>query len=400
MLPPGSPPAAQPVHAPSPEDSELPPWAQQTAPVEETHWQRLHRWIAGEFEDEPVPAHVWFKAEYVFAWIRSDHTPPLLTTGLTTDTSPGALGLPFTKGIVPTDVNYEDRGGMRITLGTALNDAWTIEGSYLFLDGRKPEFMVTSPGTPVVARPFFNVNAGIQDSSLTTYPGLLSGSAEVRDYSYLEGAELNLRTDLWCSDCFRVHGLVGARWLNLREGLDITEFGNVTLAGPLNGLPIGDRDSFRARNDFYGGQLGLDTEFEYLHFKFDVFGKCAIGDMMQQARVQGGTDLFGTFIPGGLLAVSSNMGTYSRDRLGIVPEAGFKIERPIGRHASFFVGYSFLYMNDVLRPGSMVDTNVNVNLVPTSATFGAAGGPARPTFRFQDNEFWVHMFQAGLTFHW
>ena len=165
-------------------------------------------------------------------------------------------------------------------------------------------------------------------------------------------------------------------------------------------MPIGDIDQFTTRNDFFGGQLGLETEFEYLHFKFDLFGKCAIGDMMQNARIRGGTDLFGTLVPGGLFAVSSNIGQYSRDRLGIVPEAGLRIERPIGRHVSFFAGYSFLYMNDVLRPGSMVDTNVNVNLVPTSTTFGAGASPARPAFRFQENEFWVHMFQVGMTFHW
>ena len=98
MLPPASPsapsapgvPIAQPDHPPGPDDAELPPWAQRTAPAEETHWQRIHRWVAGEFEEEPVPAHVWLKAEYLFAWIRADHTPPLLTTGVTTDPTPGA----------------------------------------------------------------------------------------------------------------------------------------------------------------------------------------------------------------------------------------------------------------------------------------------------------------------
>ena len=369
-------------------------------PEDESRWHRICRWFEGEFEEEPCPPRYWVKAEYILAWIRSDHTPPLLTTGLTTDATPGALGLPYTRGAYGGNIDFEDRSGMRFGFGMALNESISVDADYFFLDGRKPGIFANSAGTPVIARPFFNVNTGKQDSSLTTYPGLISGTAGVESYSFLEGAELNSRLDLWCSDCFRVRGLIGARWLNLREGLAITEFSTVTLPGPLLGLPIGDIDQFRTRNDFFGGQLGLETEFEYLHFAFNLFGKCALGDVNQVARIQGASNLFGLPVPGGLFAVSSNMGTYTRDRFGVVPEGGLRIERSIGRHVSLFAAYSFLYMSDVVRPGSLVDPNVNVNLVPTSTTFGAGATPARPAFRFQDNEFWVHMFQVGLTFHW
>ena len=407
MPPQAMPPQAMPPHGmPSAEtapegDSELPPWAQQTAPAEESRWQRIWHWCAGEFEDEPVPTRAWFKAEYMMAWIRSDHTPVLLTTGLTTDASPGALNLPYTKVLYGGNIDFEDRSGMQFTLGANLNETFSVEASWFFLDGRKPDFTINSPGTPVIARPFFNVNTNMQDSSLTTYPGLLQGGAEVQSYSFLDGAELNLRAEVFGNDWFRFRALAGVRWVNLREGLSIAESSSVTLPGPLFGLPIGDLDQFRTRNDFFGGQLGVETEFEYLHFTINMFGKCALGDMVQNARIQGATDLFGAaLVPGGLFAVSSNMGSYSRDRFGIVPEGGMRIERTIGRHLTVFVSYSFLYMNDVARPGSMVDTSVNVNLVPASTTFGAGASPARPTFRFQDEEFFAHMFQFGMTYHW
>ena len=413
MLPSSSPPASLPAAPPhgmasaqpaaeGGADPELPPWAQTptTAAGDESTWRRLLHWCAGEFDCEPAPAHVWFKTDYLFAWIRSDRTPVLLTTGLTTDTSPGALGLPFTKVVYGGDINYEDRAGLRLTLGYNLSETLSIDGNYFFLDGRKPTVFVNSPGTPVVARPFFNVNSGMQDSSLTTYPGLLSGAARIESYSFLEGSEVNARAELCGNDTCHVRALAGMRWLNLREGLSITESSTVTMAGPLNGLPIGDVDQFRTRNDFFGGQLGVETDFEVMHFKVDLFAKCALGDTMQYARIQGGTDLFGTFVPGGLFAVGSNIGQYSRDRFGVVPEGGLRIERAIGRHVSLNVGYSFTYMNDVVRPGNMVDTAVNVNLVPASTTFGAGANPARPAFHFESDAFWVHMFQAGLTFHW
>jgi hypothetical protein len=122
--------------------------------------------------------------------------------------------------------------------------------------------------------------------------------------------------------------------------------------------------------------------------------------MVQKAQIDGATNLFGVIVPGGLFAVGSNMGQYNRDRFGVVPEAGVRLDMTVGRHTSLFVGYSFLWMNDVVRPGGLIDPGVNVNLVPASATFGTPGGPARPAVRFDSNDYYVHMFQAGLTVRW
>jgi hypothetical protein len=387
------------VLQPAATDSDLPPWAQHGGEAE-GHLGRLRRWLAWELEEEETRPRGWVTTEYLFAWIRSDKTPPLLTTGLTTDATPGALLLPYTKGIYGGDINFEDRQGLRITVGANLSDEWSIDANYFFLDGRHPLYFASSPGTPVLARPFFNVNTGLQDSSLTTYPGLLQGTISIDSYSFMEGTELNGRFDLWTSENIRVRGIAGLRWLNLREGLAIEEFTQITMPGPLNGLPLGDEDLFRTRNDFLGGQLGIETEFRYQRWTLDLYGKCAIGDMRQDVRIQGATDLFGAVVPGGLFAVSSNVGNYARDRFGIVPEAGVKLEAELCRHVSVFAGYTFLYMNDVARPGSQVDTAVNVNLVPTSATFGTGANPARPAFGFKETDFWVHMFQGGVTIRW
>jgi hypothetical protein len=396
---------AMPGHEGSGEgDGDVPPWAHETAPEDESRWHRICRWFEGEFDAEPCPPRYWVKAEYILAWIRSDHTPPLLTTGLTTDATPGALGLPYTRGAYGGNIDFEDRSGLRLTFGMAINESISVDASYFLLDGRKPGILADSPGSPVIARPFFNVNTGMQDSALTTYPGLVAGNTLIENYSYMEGAELNARGDLLCNDWFRLKGLAGLRWVNLREGLSITDFSTITIQStppsPLNGLPIGDQDLFRTRNDFFGGQLGMETEFEYLHFAFNLFGKCAIGDMNQVARIQGATNLLGTVVPGGLFATSSNSGQFTRDRFGVVPEAGLRVERTIGRHVTVFASYSFLYLNDVVRPGSLVDTNVNVNLVPGSKTFGAGATPALPAFHFVSEEFWAHMFQFGMTVHW
>jgi hypothetical protein len=80
-----------------------------------------------------------------------------------------------------------------------------------------------------------------------------------------------------------------------------------------------------------------------------------------------------------------------------LPEGGVTLKGAIGRCVSVHFGYAFLYLGNVVRPGSQVDLAVNPNLVPTSATFGAGGIPARPAFRFQESDYWAHLFNFGFT---
>src|SRR5205807_7351190 len=116
---------------------------------------------------------------------------------------------------------------------------------------------------------------GTQDRQLTATPGIvpgdqfqLRGSITIRDFTDLWGAEINYRR-LLCSDCdWSVSGLAGFRYLNLREGLSITE--NVVSAKavpndvlgiftPGNQIVVSDR--FRTQNHFFGGQLGAEGEY-------------------------------------------------------------------------------------------------------------------------------------------
>ena len=61
-----------------------------------------------------------------------------------------------------------------------------------------------------------------------------------------------------------------------------------------------------------------------------------------------------------------------------------------------FAGYSFMYWANVLRPGDQVDIAVNPNLIPTSNTFGVAGGPSGPAVTAHESSFWVQGLNVGL----
>ena len=172
----------------------------------------------------------------------------------------------------------------------------------------------------------------------------------------------------------------------MREGLSIAEDTTVTMAGPLNGLPIADIDRFRTRNDFFGGQFGIETEFHYRRFSLDLFGKCAVGDVSQVARIDGVTNLFGVVVPGGLFAVGSNMGQFERDRFGVVPEAGARPRHDGRPDRSRLRRLHVPLLETCRRPGDLDRPSVNVNLVPTAPTVRPArrAGAAPPVFETSD----------------
>lgn len=376
-----------------------PPWGVDVD-GEADHATIFHRRDTWEVDPECVP-RIWVRPEYILAWIKSSPLPPLVTTGLTTDATPGALGLTYTNllyGNAP--LNYQDRHGFRIAVGGSVTDdgRLTVEASYLSLEGRDQQWFGTSPGSPIIARPFFNVLTNSEDSSLTTYPGLLSGSLLARSTSYLQSAEANATLELWKSDCLRLRGLAGFRYLGLRESLTVQEASFVTADGlPISGTTIFVTDQFRTINNFYGGQVGIAGDYRWRRFTVDMFAKAALGDVQQEVDINGATKLAGVTSLGGLLAQSSNIGIHEQSRFGVVPEAGLTVKTALGKYVVLNVGYSFLYFGKVVRPGPQVDLGVNPNLAPASTTYGAAGGPARPAFHLVESNFWAQMFNFGLT---
>ena len=82
---------------------------------------------------------------------------------------------------------------------------------------------------------------------------------------------------------------------------------------------------------------------------------------------------------GGILALPSNIGSYSRSVFGVIPEAGLTLGVQPINHVRLTAGYSFLYWNAVARPGDQIDPRVNRGAIPGDPTFGTAGrGRSQP----------------------
>jgi hypothetical protein len=92
-----------------------------------------------------------------------------------------------------------------------------------------------------------------------------------------------------------------------------------------------------------------------------------------------------------------------------MPEVGIKIGYQLTEHVRAYVGYSLVYISDVIRPSGLIDTNVDftdlkprvvvVNGVPMPVPVTIPpGAPPKPQFRSTD--FWAQGVDFGMEFRW
>ncbi|MET0723229.1 MAG: BBP7 family outer membrane beta-barrel protein [Tardiphaga sp.] len=95
---------------------------------------------------------------------------------------------------------------------------------------------------------------------------------------------------------------------------------------------------------------------------------------------------------GSLLAQTTNIGNFSRDRFSAVPEVSAKLGYQVTPNIRAFVGYDFMYWTVIIRPGDAIDTTFNPTLFPPVLFAGAA----RPAPRFDTSDYWVHGANIGV----
>jgi hypothetical protein len=353
------------------------------------------------------PSRFYASAEYLLWWFKQQQVPPLLTTGPANPNGQSAfLGEPGTVVLVGGGIGGDlPRSGGRFTVGAWCDDEHLtgVEASGFFLGQRSFRFVGNSSEFPVLARPFFDVNAMAESAQEAVIPGVSSGSVSVSEPSNLWGAEIDLRCNLCCSCGSRLDFLVGPRYLQLDEGLHIQEsLLGLAGAGTLAGSHITVTDNFETHNHFYGGQVGLDYALTRGMWSLDVTGKLALGEMHQDVNISGSQVIVSpagavSVFNGGLLALSSNSGHFSRDRFAVLPELGVTFGCQLTDWCRLTVGYSFLYCSSVVRPGDQIDRVLNPTLIPNFTT-APPSGPARPAAFVRDTDFWAQGVNVGLEF--
>jgi hypothetical protein len=362
-------------------------------------------------DNESPEARPWHgeNMEYLVWWLRKASLPPLVT-----QSRPGflpALNLPNT-GILLGDklLDQEEHSGGRFTMASPLvvshgTTTLGLEGTYFFLGTRTDTFFVSGsadPGSLVRGRPFVDANTGHELAFLVAAPHVASGNIAVSYSSRIQGAELNGVGTMHSSQHMQLDGLIGFRYLEVDEGINILE--NLTpLALPAS---YAFADQFDGHNRFYGGQLGARLDIRRGDFFANFLGKVALGETYEVVRISGVTLATpvgepSLVLPSGLLALSTNGGRFVREAFSVAPEFGVKVGYHVGDRSRFFVGYTFAYLSELARPGDQIDRVVNVAQVPVvNPGGGPLTGAARPETLIRSTDFWTHGLSLGMEFRY
>ena len=350
------------------------------------------------------PCHGWWaRGEYLMWWMSGAIVPPLVTTSPNNTPITEAGVLPDAEILFPVErLGIDGRSGGRATLGYWFDEqeSWGIEGNYWALDKGGDGFQAVSDidGSPILARPFIDAATGLEDAFIVSYPDVFAGSITVASSSDVMGAEINLRRAMLGNRYARFDLLAGYRYVKVRESLSVYE--NQISIDPGAIIPLGTefsiQDDFAMRNEFHGGQVGMILQKEFRRWTIEGTGKVALGSWRQEARIGGFTSVSVPGVPtvvneGGILALASNSGNFERDRFAAIPEAGLTLRYQLNKCAKVSVGYTFMYLQRIVRPGNNIDRRIDTDQLPPPIDVGGL-----PEFKFKESDAWLQGVSVGL----
>ena len=360
----------------------------------------------------------WGSAEYLYWKIQdAPQSTPLVIESPVSD---AVLGDPDTNVVLGSKKIKNDWvSGGRFALGYWFDECRTFgaEVNYFILPYQSKKHSVFGSGlegSNYLAVPYFNTDSGSEDSfGIAGFYddefGPYSGKATLKLRNRMQGAELNAVMLIPTCDCnFKVGVLAGFRWWNFDENLSFeTDSPYLNYAGDV----WVTKDKFDSQNNFYGGQIGVGVDYNCGCFFFNLKGKLALGANCAKTKVSGSlltNDYNEGFPPaisdpveyeGGIFAQSTNIGSRKKTYFAVIPEVNANIGYQITECLRIKAGYTFLYVNKVLRPGSQIDRNIN----PTqSVTLDGPGavlvGDPTPRTLTKTNSIWAQGVSVGFDF--
>jgi len=390
---------------------------------------------------------VYVHGEYLIGRIEGMNTPPLVIQ----DDNPDFTSADIIYG--GDRILEDERDGFRITLGVWLDDygKWGVEGDYLNLGDLDERFTAgTADGLGALNDIFIGrpANNTLESGAIPRGPvsedvdaNGLDGTVTVDSRSEFRSAGIRLVHNLCCVDRLptccgdsvacgsgvdcgsgvgcpirplgricdllgkgvrRTDVLYGFRWAELNESLRITE-DLETL--PLPGTTFDIFDLFDTSNEFFGGEIGFQTQWEHRRWSLGLLSKIAIGNTQQRVRIDGETITtepggLPTVDEGGFLALPTNIGSFSRDEFSVLPELGLTLGYRITPRLRFTAGYSLIYWSNVLRPGDQIDLDINVTQVPSEDIVPDLVANDHPRFEFRQTDVWAQFLSLGAEYTW
>ncbi len=351
---------------------------------------------------DPNNPNAWVGIESIFWWSKSQPlSVPLVTTGPASQGA--AAGMLGVAGTVSLDrpLDFGSQGGLRLYGGGWFDPNHTLgmDASMLFLGQQRAGYSVydrSGAGNFVINEPV----AGAPFITQLSAPGLATGGSTVEATSEFWGFDVNMLYGAIHSDRLTVNLLGGFSYLQLDERLTIA--GNSTLLSTLTftdevGNPLVDAtpgstvsvfDRFTTRNTFYGGQIGAQVRYGFDRFFVNVVGKLAAGGVQEVVTVRGSSQVF----PVNADPISYSGGNYATLQTGRYTSNHFawspQLQLSLGYQFTPFIrgtiGYNFLYLSQVVRPGNQIDN--------------AFDGVTRPFVPMNNSAYWTQGINIGIQF--
>lgn len=343
----------------------------------------------------------WASAEYSLWGTEGMYVPALVTTSPTGTAAAdagvlGETGTTILKG--ESHFNDDVRSGGRFELGMWLDAAQrdALAFTYFFVGEGSAGYHVNPADNAIIARPFFNVSTGLEDSRLIAFPSTVEGTVTITAESSFHAAALEYRRRAVDSGRFKIDWLFGYMYAQVDENVTIRD-STLSLAGVTQGTQINLYDEFDSTSAFHGASFGIAAHEELgERWIGDVFAKGSLGGVASRTRISGETDTtlnnVTTTNAGGLLTQTSNLGTHRDGYVSSAWELGLKLRRRLTTHTSLTLGYSWFLLSDVERAGEQIDLGVNVTQIPPGNLVGAA----RPEFPGAKSTYWTQGLNFGL----
>jgi hypothetical protein len=360
-------------------------------------------------EPPPVPqGRFWASAEYLFAWVKGD-TPPAFVTTSPAGTPQALAGIPqsaTTSSLFGGTMNNDLRSGFRFGTGYwfGAQQVYGVEAGVMLVESQAHSFGASSPGTPILARPFFNAATGAPASVLVAFPGVSSGALSVRDRSgNFIGTNIDLVQRLYDVGWLRFVPMLGYRFFRYDEGVHFRQSIAPTGGAFAPGTSIVSTDDFTTQNEFHGGDFGMRTMFFWQNWSLNVLTKVAVGQVHSDVNITGSqvTTTPGAapaVLPGGVYALPSNIGSHGIETWTFIPELGLNFGWQVRPNLRLGLGYTLLFLDDIARASSQVNQTINPGLFPPAVT--PLTGPASPTALNKTQDVYIQALSFAMTFNY
>lgn len=342
----------------------------------------------------------WIRGEYLYWQITGQQAPPLVTSSPegTPLATAGRLDESTTTVLVGNDELTQGwQSGFGISGGFWLDPCLglAVTGEYFRIGEDGYDSSLGPDDGIIYARPFFNSELGEQDGEMVNVPDELAGNVHVQSTTQFQGAGLGLEKCLW--NCGDPNSCGPSGWLTLVGGYRYYQHNSslqinedlLVLPGTSTPLVPGTsilvEDKFGARNQFHGGEIGLQGRRQEGFIWIDGLAAVAVGGNMRDVSINGGTTVTvpnagTTSNAGGLLTSSeTNIGNYSDTKATVIPRFRLGVGCQVSQRVSARFGYNVIIWNDAVQAVSQLPPDLATdprNLPPVQG--GGGPQPANP----------------------